>query len=213
MGRWQQEATVCVTSGYRRSQKSWRACLQNLNNGLCEQPLGRCVDLGFCQEGTGNTDKCSVTIKVLFCADDEVIYTFTLMKPLTGLVITFSGETTIHKSNTRTNSFNRIWDVGNTGTRLLWLRCHAIIQWISYIISNEKLIVPCLFSVFVFLWEFIQKYNTWPNQASPVPNCVFTNCSDLESTKTKSLCNDDSIILTFWPLQSPVWLDQERSQK
>lgn len=41
---------------------------------------------------------------------------------------------------------------------LLWLCCHTVIQWISDIV---ELIVPSRLSVFVFPWEFIQKYNTW----------------------------------------------------
>lgn len=67
-------------------------------------------------------------------------------------------------------------------------------------IQNEKAIVRRLFSAFVFLWELVQKYN-------PRPNCVFPDCSELGSTKTKSLRNNDS------SASHSLTPDQERSQK
>lgn len=77
-------------------------------------------------------------------------------------------------------------------------------------IITDKLNVPHVcFSVFVFLWEFIQKYNAWPNQVSPAQNCVFSNCS---AWRQRAYAIIYSIILTVWPLQSPVWLIRKRAK-
>lgn len=72
--------------------------------------------------------------------------------------------------------------------------CDTVTQWTSYIILYEDWRTDCPASLF-----FCGNSSRNTNLASAAQNCVFSNCSDLGSTKTKSLCNNYSNLLTVWP--------------
>ena len=103
-------------------------------------------------------------------------YTFTIMHvPLFGRFSQRGNSNSYKHHQTFLNKSTKpeMWAASET---MLYSDPAAIEQHngILHHVIIDKLIVSCLFfrSLF-FRWEFTQKYNAWPNPATPAQKCVF----------------------------------------